>query len=220
MWYSRFSHDVTKIQTKKLSVLLSFFFHEALQHLNTLIYWNFWFERVPPFAIEGDWIFRLLRDAAFSGRPGKLICGLKTLLIFNFEILLSKHSLSQNKYNFNIYEFLKQWIHSCVGKLKDRCFCRFPAAMVPYKGTPTWCLHTKPYKFGYNAFRISRIMKHRTDLSLGEAFCIFIFFHFPDSGLSVLNGMHFYFWWCDGENREMSLAFPKNSRTWKFNTDF
>ena len=151
MWYSRFSH-VTKIQTKKLSVLLSFFFHEALQHLNTLIYWNFWFERVPPFAIEGDWIFRLLRDAAFSGRPGKLICWLKTLLIFNFVILLSEHSLSQNKYNFNIYEFLKQWIHSCVGKLKDRCFCRFPAAMVLLKGTPTWCLHTKPYKFGYNAF--------------------------------------------------------------------
>ena len=152
MWYSRFSHDVTKIQTKKLSVLLSFFFHEALQHLNTLIYWNFWFERVPPFAIEGDWICRLLRDAAFSGRHGKLICWLKTLLIFNFEILLSKHSLSQNKYNFNIYEFLKQWIHSCVGKLKDRCFCRFPAAMVPVKGTPTWCLHTKSFKFGYNAF--------------------------------------------------------------------
>ena len=152
MWYSRFSHDVTKIQTKKLSILLSFFFYKALQHLNTLIYWNFWFERVPPFAIEGDWIFRLLRDAAFSGRPGKLICWLKTLLIFNFEILLSKHSFSQDKCNFNICEFLKQWIHSCVGKLKDRCFCRFPAAMVPYKGTPTWCLHTKPYKFGYNAF--------------------------------------------------------------------
>ena len=152
MWYSRFSHDVTKIQTKKLSVLLSFFFYEALQHLNTLIYWNFWFERVPPFAIGGDWIFRLLRDAAFSGRPGKLICWLKTLLIFNFEILLSKHSFSQNKCNFNICEFLKQWIHSCVGKLKDRCFCRFPAAMVPYKGTPTWCLHTKAYKFGYKAF--------------------------------------------------------------------
>ena len=46
---------------------------------------------------------------------------------------------------------------------------------------------------GTTLFRISRIMKYRTDLSLGEAFCIFIFFHFPDSGLSVLNGMHFYF---------------------------
>ena len=30
---SRFSHDVTKIQTKKLSLLLSFYFHVILEHL-------------------------------------------------------------------------------------------------------------------------------------------------------------------------------------------
>ena len=36
-------------------------------------------------------------------------------------------------------------------------------------------------------------MKNRTDLILGEAFCIFIFFYFLDSGLSVLNGLQFYF---------------------------
>ena len=30
-----FSHDVTKIQTKKLSIFLSFYFHEILQHLKT-----------------------------------------------------------------------------------------------------------------------------------------------------------------------------------------
>ena len=35
-------------------------------------------------------------------------------------------------------------------------------------------------------------MKHRTDLILGEAFCIFTFFYFPHSGLSVLNGLQFY----------------------------
>ena len=29
-------------------------------------------------------------------------------------------------------------------------------------------------------------MDYRTDLDLGEAFCIFNFSHFPDSGLSVL----------------------------------
>ena len=29
-------------------------------------------------------------------------------------------------------------------------------------------------------------MDYRTDLVLGEAFCIFKFSHFPDSGLSVL----------------------------------
>ena len=39
-------------------------------------------------------------------------------------------------------------------------------------------------------------MKNRQDLILGEAFCIFIFFHFPDSGLSVLlNGLLFLLLW-------------------------
>ena len=33
--YSWFSHDVTKIQTKKLSLLLSFYFHVILEHLKT-----------------------------------------------------------------------------------------------------------------------------------------------------------------------------------------
>ena len=42
-------------------------------------------------------------------------------------------------------------------------------------------------------------MNHCTDLILGKGFCIFIFFHFPDSSPSVLNGLHFYFfiaWQC------------------------
>ena len=45
-------------------------------------------------------------------------------------------------------------------------------------------------------------MKNCTDLILGEAFCIFIFFYFLDSGLSVLNGLQFYFRLRDSENRE------------------
>ena len=45
-------------------------------------------------------------------------------------------------------------------------------------------------------------MKYRTDLILGEAFCIFIFFCFLDSGRSVLNGLLFYFCLRDCENRE------------------
>ena len=34
--YFWFAHDVTKNQTKKLSITLSFYFHEVLQHLNDL----------------------------------------------------------------------------------------------------------------------------------------------------------------------------------------
>ena len=81
--YSWFSHNITKIQTKKLSLLLSFYFHVVLQHLKTFIQTNFRFKiwKVLCFATLAVWIFRLLLDATFSGRPGKLLCGLKTLLI-------------------------------------------------------------------------------------------------------------------------------------------
>ena len=52
---------------------------------------------------------------------------------------------------------------------------------VPLKGTPTWRLFTKLYKFGYNAFQNISHMKYRTDPILGGAFCIslVIFFSFP-----------------------------------------
>ena len=60
-----FSHDVTKIQTKELSILLSFFFHEVLQHLNTFIYDKFSVPRVLGFAIEDASVTRLLGDAPF-----------------------------------------------------------------------------------------------------------------------------------------------------------
>ena len=44
-------------------------------------------------------------------------------------ILLSKHSLSQSKYYFTLYEFLKRRIHALIGKLENRCFCWYPAAI-------------------------------------------------------------------------------------------
>ena len=86
---SWFPHDVTKIQTKKLSLLLSFYFHVILEHLmiKAFIQKNFRFKRVLCFAIQDAWISRLLLDAAFSWQPGKLLCGLKH---YGFlEILLS-----------------------------------------------------------------------------------------------------------------------------------
>ena len=47
----RFSHDVTKIYTKEISILLSFYRYEVLQQLNIFIYTKFWFKRVLCFAI-------------------------------------------------------------------------------------------------------------------------------------------------------------------------
>ena len=49
-------------------------------------------------------------------------------------------------------------------------------------------------------------MKYRTDLILGKVFCLFIFFYFQDSGLSVSNGLQFYFWLRDSENREYAYV--------------
>ena len=137
----------------------TFMRYNALEHLNTFIYTTFWFERVLHFVIEDAWISRLLHDSAFSWQWGKILRVFKTLLIF--EILISEHSLSQNRYYFNLCEFLKQWIHAFVEKLKNRCFCWFSVAIfVPLKGTLTWRLHTKLSKLiilGKTFFHISCI---------------------------------------------------------------
>ena len=48
-------------------------------------------------------------------------------------------------------------------------------------------------------------MKYSSDLTLSEGLCIFTSFHFPDSGLYLLNGFDFfiiYFEWRDTENQQ------------------
>ena len=50
--YCWFSHNVTKIQTKKLSILLGFYFHNALEQLKTNFHRNFRFKRFLGFVIE------------------------------------------------------------------------------------------------------------------------------------------------------------------------
>ena len=49
--YCWFSHDVTKIQTKKLSILPRFYFHDALEQLKTNFHTNVRFKRVLGFVI-------------------------------------------------------------------------------------------------------------------------------------------------------------------------
>ena len=46
---------------------------------------------------------------------------------------------------------------------------------------------------GKTFLRISRMRKNSSDLNLGEGLCIRTSFHFPDSGLNLLNGFDFYF---------------------------
>ena len=50
--YRWFSHDVTKIQTTKLSILLRFYLHDVLEQLKTNVHTNFHFKRVLGFVLE------------------------------------------------------------------------------------------------------------------------------------------------------------------------
>ena len=75
-----FSHDVTKIQTKKLSILPGFYFQDALEQLKTNFHRNFRFKRVLGFVIEDAWISKLLPDAAFTWRQRELSCRFKKWL--------------------------------------------------------------------------------------------------------------------------------------------
>ena len=52
VWNCRFSHDVTRIQTTKLSILLRFYFHGVLEQLKINFQANFPFKRVLGFVIE------------------------------------------------------------------------------------------------------------------------------------------------------------------------
>ena len=47
-----FPHDVTKIQTRKLSILLGYYFHDSQKQLINRIQTNFGFEWVLGFAID------------------------------------------------------------------------------------------------------------------------------------------------------------------------
>ena len=82
-----FSHNVTKIQTKILSILPRFCFYDVLEQLTTNFHTHFRFKRVLGFVIAYAWISKLLRDAASTWRPRELSCRLKKRLISgNFAI--------------------------------------------------------------------------------------------------------------------------------------
>ena len=87
--YCWFSHDITKIQTTKLSILPRFYFHDVLEQLKTNLHTNFCFKRVLGFVLDYAWISKLLRDATFTWRPRELSRRLKKWLISgNFAILI------------------------------------------------------------------------------------------------------------------------------------
>ena len=50
--------------------------------------------------------------------------------------------------HIDVYEPSEDDYWLFIAKLDDICFCQLPAAIfVPLRGTQTWRLRTKPYKF-------------------------------------------------------------------------
>ena len=86
---------------------------------------------------------KLLIDAACRWRPGQLSCRLRFFHVF--EILLSWHFLFQDKYYFNLYEFLKRWINTFIKKNPQRQMSLFVYGgyiCAPQRGTNM----ASPYK--------------------------------------------------------------------------
>ena len=52
IFYCWFSHEVTKIQTAKLSILLRFYFRDVLEQVKSNFHTNFPFERVLGFLMR------------------------------------------------------------------------------------------------------------------------------------------------------------------------
>ena len=60
-------------------------------------------------------------------------------------------------------------------------------------GTPTWRLHTKLYKFGWNVSQNNSRMKNHTYLNLCKVIYISQFYHLPDSWIYLLSAFDFIF---------------------------
>ena len=126
----------SKFKTKKLSIILSFYFYKVLEQLQNNTYTNFPFEQALCFVMYSTLEFlSFLRDAASRWWPTDLSGSLKNDLFCG--ICLSKQSFYQERYFFNVYAVLGRGIHASIAKLSDRCFCWFPAAMlVPIRMDP------------------------------------------------------------------------------------
>ena len=119
--YCWFSHDVTKIQTTKLSILLRFYFHGVLEQLKTNFQTNFRFKRVLGFVIEYAWISKLLCDAAFTWRPRELSFRLKKVAFFDVKIIydlrslprylkIQRHEFSANRWQSMKFATTQVWL--------------------------------------------------------------------------------------------------------------
>ena len=68
-----------------------------------------------------------------------------------------------------------------------------PTTEIGVRGTPTWRLHTKLYKFVWNILSNNSSTEYRTDLTLGQVSYLLIIYSMPISWLHSWNGFIFFF---------------------------
>ena len=108
-----FSHDVTKIQTKKLSILPRFYFHDALEQLKTNFHTNFRFKRVLGFVKNQNsvtgvcWfpsaMFQLIQVSTSMASPYK---SLQVWVKHFFGYLVYKISVWPESWRGSLYMYL------------------------------------------------------------------------------------------------------------------
>ena len=115
-------------------------------------------------------------------RPRKFTCRLKRIPNLLRCFYLHSPCLTINITFKNLYEIFKRWIDFLVAKLKDRLFGGFrPPCATQRKHQHGVSIQSFIDLGKTNILRLN----NRSDLILGEAFLIFISFHFPESGRYV-----------------------------------
>ena len=90
-------------------------------------------------------------------------------------------------------KYITSMFHAFVAKLSNKCFCCFPATMlVPIQMGTNMAFPSKSLLINLGKTSL-QITKYSSHLNLGEGLCIFTSFHFPNSGLYLLNGFDFDF---------------------------
>ena len=97
-----------------------------------------------------------------------------------------------------------------IEKLKSRCFCWFPAAILVHQnGTPIWRLHAKLYKDAWNVSANNSETVGHKDLRLGQIVYILVFYNISFSWLLPLDGFQFIFLLRDSETWHIRTE-PRN----------
>ena len=101
-------------------------------------------------------------------------------------------------------------------KVKSRCFCWFPAAILVHQnGTPIWRLHTKLYKGAWNVSANNSETVGHKDLRLGQIVYILVFYNIHFLGFFHWTVSNLFFLLRDSEN-DLLLQFMGNSTAWNF----